>query len=203
MEDDDNFNENKVIFLGDTNVGKTSLIRISTGRKIDSGMKPTVTASFTSKRFSYNKKDYVFNLWDTIGQEKYRALVRIFFKNAIILVLVYDITNKNSFNTLNYWHEQIKNELMNDSYILAVVGNKKDLYQYEEVAEEEAQKFADGINAKFKVSSAKEEPLVFIEFLEELFIDYIKKIYNKKPNLPRNLSLKKKDIIKKNKKKCC
>ena len=133
MEDDDNFNENKVIFLGDTNVGKTSLIRISTGRKIDSGMKPTVTASFTSKRFSYNKKDYVFNLWDTIGQEKYRALVRIFFKNAIILVLVYDITNKNSFNTLNYWHEQIKNELMNDSYILAVVGNKKDLYQNEEI----------------------------------------------------------------------
>ena len=203
MEDDDNFNENKVIFLGDTNVGKTSLIRISTGRKIDSGMKPTVTASFTSKRFSYNKKDYVFNLWDTIGQEKYRALVRIFFKNAIILVLVYDITNKNSFNTLNYWHEQIKNELMNDSYILAVVGNKKDLYQNEEISEEEAQKFADGINAKFTISSAKEEPLVFIEFLEELFIDYIKKIYNKKPNLPRNLSLKKKDIIKKNKKKCC
>ncbi len=203
MEDDDNFNENKVIFLGDTNVGKTSLIRISTGRKIDSGMKPTVTASFTSKRFSYNKKDYVFNLWDTIGQEKYRALVRIFFKNAIILVLVYDITNKNSFNTLNYWHEQIKNELMNDSYILAVVGNKKDLYQNEEISEEEGQKFADGINAKFTISSAKEEPLVFIEFLEELFIDYIKKIYNKKPNLPRNLSLKKKDIIKKNKKKCC
>ena len=203
MEDDDNFNENKVIFLGDTNVGKTSLIRISTGRKIDSGMKPTVTASFTSKRFSYNKKDYVFNLWDTIGQEKYRALVRIFFKNAIILVLVYDITNKNSFNTLNYWHEQIKNELINDSYILAVVGNKKDLYQNEEISEEEAQKFADGINAKFTISSAKEEPLVFIEFLEELFIDYIKKIYNKKPNLPRNLSLKKKDIIKKNKKKCC
>ena len=203
MEDDDNFNENKVIFLGDTNVGKTSLIRISTGRKIDSGMKPTVTTSFTSKRFSYNKKDYVFNLWDTIGQEKYRALVRIFFKNAIILVLVYDITNKNSFNTLNYWHEQIKNELMNDSYILAVVGNKKDLYQNEEISEEEAQKFADGINAKFTISSAKEEPLVFIEFLEELFIDYIKKIYNKKPNLPRNLSLKKKDIIKKNKKKCC
>ena len=204
MEEDQN-NNDKVIFLGDSSVGKTSLIKISTGQSFNPNCSSTLTASYVSKQFKYNNNTYIFNLWDTIGQEKYRALTKIFFKDAIIVILVYDITKKTSFDSLNYWYEQIENEL-NDNYILAIVGNKKDLYLEEIISEQEGKDFANSKNAKFKLSSAKDDPLSFSDFLEELFVDYINKSENKIKNKTRGYSITKKDYVKnknKNNNKCC
>ena len=115
----------KVILLGESSVGKTSLINISTGGKFRSAESSTLNANYRHKKIQYNGKNYVFNLWDTIGQEKYRALTKVFFKDSKIVVLVYDITEEKSFKELDYWYNQIIDEIGKENCLLAVVGNKK------------------------------------------------------------------------------
>ena len=212
MSDEEEENSNKVIFLGESFVGKTNLLKISIGKPFDPHTLTTWTSSYVPKEYIYNNQKYIFHLWDTIGQEKYRSLTKIFFKDAIIVILVYDITKKKTFDALQeYWFEEVKNEL-GDDFILAIVGNKSDLYTEEEVSEVEGKNFAISKGCKFKLSSAKTDPLSFTQFLEELFKDYIEK--NKKIDIqkPRGLSIIRKNVKKNNEnnenkenkeKKCC
>ena len=202
MEEDDDAG-NKVIFLGETSVGKTNLIKVSIGKKFDPHSVSTWSASYVPREFTYNNRNYVFDLWDTIGQEQYRSLTKIFFKDAIIVILVYDITNRKSFEELEYWYGEVKNEV-GDEFILAIVGNKRDLYTEEQVSEQEGRKYAAEKGAKFKLSSAKEDPIGFIQFLEELFKDFIDKNSNHIMGKPRGLSIQNKDMKKNNNtKNCC
>jgi len=195
-------NGNKVIFIGETFVGKTNLIKVSLGKPFDPNPDTTWSASYAPKEFIYDNQKYTFNLWDTIGQEKYRALTKIFFKGAIIAIIVYDITKKKTFEALEYWYEQLKEQIGED-FILAIVGNKIDLYTKQEVTEEEGKNFAASKGAKFKLSSAKDNPLNFTEFLEELFRDYLDKNKNNKKDRSRGLSITKSSIKDENKKKGC
>ena len=199
MSDEDNENGNKVIFLGESNVGKTNLMRISVGKPFDFHSMSTWSVSFLPKNFIYNNRTYTFNLWDTIGQEVYRSLTKIFFKNAIIVLLIYDITSRKTFEELEYWYQQVKNELGNE-FLLAIVGNKKDLFIDMKVTEEEGKKYADEKGAKFKLSSAKDDPMDFTQFLEDLLKESIEKNYST-INKPRGLSILPKKS--ENKKKCC
>ena len=199
MSDEDNENGNKVIFLGESNVGKTNLMRISVGKPFDFHSMSTWSVSYLPKNFIYNNRTYTFNLWDTIGQEVYRSLTKIFFKNAIIVLLIYDITSRKTFEELEYWYQQIKNEL-NNEFLLAIVGNKKDLFIDMKVTEEEGKKYADEKGAKFKLSSAKDDPMDFTQFLEDLLKESIEKNYST-INKPRGLSILPKKS--ENKKKCC
>ena len=195
-------NGNKVIFIGETFVGKTNLIKVSLGKPFDPNPDTTWSASYVPKEFTYDNQKYSFNLWDTIGQEKYRALTKIFFKGAIIAIIVYDITKRKTFEALEYWYEQLKEQL-GDDFILAIVGNKIDLYTKQEVSEEEGKNFAASKGAKFKLTSAKDNPLSFTQFLEELFQDYIEKNKNNKKERSRGLSINKCNINIENKKKGC
>ena len=199
MSDEDNENGNKVIFLGESNVGKTNLMRISVGKPFDFHSMSTWSVSYLPKNFIYNNRTYTFNLWDTIGQEVYRSLTKIFFKNAIIVLLIYDITSRKTFEELEYWYQQVKNELGNE-FLLAIVGNKKDLFIDMKVTEEEGKKYADEKGAKFKLSSAKDDPMDFTQFLEDLLKESIEKNYST-INKPRGLSILPKKS--ENKKKCC
>ena len=199
MSDENNENGNKVIFLGESNVGKTNLMRISVGKPFDFHSMSTWSVSYLPKNFIYNNRSYTFNLWDTIGQEVYRSLTKIFFKNAIIVLLIYDITSRKTFEELEYWYQQIKNEL-NNEFLLAIVGNKKDLFIDMKVTEEEGKKYADEKGAKFKLSSAKDDPMDFTQFLEDLLKESIEKNYST-INKPRGLSILPKKSEKN--KKCC
>ena len=195
----------KVIFLGETFVGKTSLINVSIGRKYDSNEESTLTSNYSVKPFDYKGQKFTFYLWDTIGQEKYRSLTNMFFKDSNIVILVYDITNLNTFNQLEYWHNQVVKQLTEEGYILAIVGNKQDLFKDEKVKEEQGKKFASEINAKFKLSSAKDDPLSFTQFLEELFKEFIDKNMDKlrKKRAERGSMMIKSNKNKKKKHKCC
>ena len=199
MSDEDNENGNKVIFLGESNVGKTNLMRISVGKPFDFHSMSTWSVSYLPKNFIYNNRSYTFNLWDTIGQEVYRSLTKIFFKNAIIVLLIYDITSRKTFEELEYWYQQIKNEL-NNEFLLAIVGNKKDLFIDMKVTEEEGKNYADEKGAKFKLSSAKDDPMDFTQFLEDLLKESIDKNLST-INKPRGLSIRSKNS--ENNKKCC
>ena len=201
MSSDNNGTENKVIFLGEAGVGKTTLIKVSIGQKFDKVYNSSISLSFNPKQIIYNNKKYTFNLWDTIGQEKYRSLTKIFYKKSKIIIFVYDITNKNSFKNLEYWINSVNTELGDEKFIKAIVGNKSDLYLKEEIKEDEAKEFAASKNAKFKLCSAKNDPLAFCKFLEELCIECINN--NDKENIESNSSVKLNKKKTKNKKEKC
>ena len=98
----------KVVLLGETGVGKTSIIQRFIENKYDPYTTPTLGASFFIKNYEINKKVITYQIWDTAGQERYRGLGRQFYKNSKIGILVYDITSTKSFKELeNYWHKEL------------------------------------------------------------------------------------------------
>lgn len=177
--------EVKAILIGGHYVGKTSLINVTIGLQFDTNLKPTITSSYVEKEFIINQKKYLVKLWDTAGMERYRTLNKLFYKNADIVIFVYDITRKDSFDELNFWTSEIKKEL-GENLILGLAGNKTDLIDIEEVDESIARDYAKKIKAEFKLVSAKENPDIFIRFLNEMLIKYINKnqstITNRKGN---------------------
>ena len=145
----------KVALLGNSGVGKSSIIlRYSTDRfEIDS--LTTKGAEYSQTKVEINGKSYKLDIWDTAGQEQYRSLGKHFYINAYIVILVYDISKKDSFEDLkNIWY----NDLIRygeKCTVIAIVGNKIDLYEKEEVNENEGRAFAKEKNALFMQVSAK------------------------------------------------
>ncbi len=146
----------KVVLVGESGVGKTSIIKQFTQHNFDPDSQASISSQFTSKvvNISNSKKAIRFDLWDTAGQEKYRALAKIFYKDARIIMFVYEIVNKKSFESIqNYWYQQVSQNCLPDA-VFALVGNKNDLYNQSEVNEDEAMKWADSIGAIFQTTSA-------------------------------------------------
>jgi small GTP-binding protein len=110
----------------------------------------------STKQVYYEKTDQKINyeIWDTAGQEKYRSLTKIFYQDSKVTLLVYDITRKDSFEAIkNYWYTEVRDNSPQD-VIIAIVVNKSDLYEYEEVTEDEAKEFAKSVNAIYQQTSA-------------------------------------------------
>ena len=147
----------KVVLIGESGVGKTSIISRFITNTFSSILMSTTGASFATKSIYLEKEDRTvkFEIWDTAGQEKYRSLAKVFYKNAQVCLLVYDISRKTSLDEIkNYWFKEIKNNAT-DNIILALAGNKSDMYEFEEVSDEEAKNYAKEINAIFQKTSAK------------------------------------------------
>ena len=193
----DDAEEIKVILVGDSGVGKTNLINTSLGKTFQSVEDSTISPSYSVLNFELGGKKYMLNLWDTAGQEKYLKVTKLFFKGSGIIILVYDITNAQSFENLKKWHK-ISEDIIETEHLYGVVGNKNDLYLDSKVLEDDAKNFAKSINTKHKLVSAKIEPQVFVDYLEELLITY-KKIEIK--NRRRSVKLTK-DHKTKSKKSC-
>jgi small GTP-binding protein len=204
----------KVVLIGESGVGKTSIISRFITNTFSSILMSTTGASFATKSIYLEKEDRTvkFEIWDTAGQEKYRSLAKVFYKNAQVCLLVYDISRKTSLDEIkNYWFKEIKNNAT-DNIILALAGNKSDMYEFEEVSDEEAKNYAKEINAIFQKTSAKTDVGV-----NELFKMIGQKVVNPQAENTSNLTKDeqkkrgdklKKDKIKKennsnNKNKCC
>ena len=147
----------KVVLLGETGVGKTCIIGRFINNTFENNIMSTTGASYAGKTMSFDEfggKCIKFEIWDTAGQEKYRSLTKIFYKDAAVAILVYDITRKESYEELkNYWYNQLK-ECSPSNIVIGIAANKCDLYDNEQVSEDEARKFADEIGAVFKLTSA-------------------------------------------------
>ena len=149
----------KVVILGESDVGKESLIAQFTTGNFDPDVVTNLSAQYVSKTIEYDnlQKSIKFDIWDTAGQEKYRALAKIFYKDAKVIILVYDITKRRSFDELkSYWYEMIKQNADPDA-IIAIVANKNDLYDSQQVKDEEAREFARSVKAIFQSTSAKSD----------------------------------------------
>ena len=191
----------KIILVGDSGTGKTNLITVAAGFDFNHESITTTSCSYIQKTVTTkNGKEYKINLWDTIGQEKYRSLTKIFIKDSKIVIFVYDITNRASFESLKYWNKTIE-EILGQDPVFGIVGNKVDLYLQEKVKQNEGEQFAESIGAKFKLTSAKNDPKSISDFIVELLEEY--EIKNGICTERIDSMFLDKDKIKKENEKCC
>ena len=168
----------KVVLLGEAGTGKTCLISRFTGGLFNPDTMSSLSAQFITKTIQINDKPLKFDIWDTAGQEKYRSLAKIFYKDAKAICLCYDITSKKSFEELkDYWYEQQTKLNADGNPIFAVVGNKIDLFDSQQVKDEEGKAFAKKINAIFQETSAKTSVGVN-ELFEKIAMKYIDPNYD-------------------------
>ena len=148
----------KVVLLGQAGVGKTCIISKFITGDFNPNTISSLSAQYISKNMTIQDKVIKFDIWDTAGQERFRALAKIFYKDAKVICLCYDITSKESFNELkDYWYEKQTKLNANGDPIFAVVANKNDLYQSAQVKDEEGKAFAKSINGIFQSTSAKSD----------------------------------------------
>jgi Ras-related protein Rab-11A len=143
----------KVIIIGDSGVGKTNLM----GRWMDnrfSQTTATINVEFAAKNFLVDNRVVKIQLWDTAGQEQYRAVTRTFYRNALGAVVVYDITNYNTFYRINQWLKDVRETPGNENCQILLVGNKTDIEKGREVPTEEAVRFAKAQGLFFMETSA-------------------------------------------------
>ena len=173
MFDEKDLETLKIVLVGESGVGKTSIITQYIDNIFQKDQQSTIGGTFSTKTIKCgNGKILKLEIWDTAGQERYRSVTKLFYKDANAAILVYDITNKFSFEEIqNYWFGQVKDSAP-ENIIIAIVANKLDLYENEQVDETIARKYAQDNNALFACTSAKNT-----SGIEDLFIE-IAKIYS-------------------------
>ena len=193
----------KVILLGECGVGKSNIILRFTNGEFNEDSITTNSTSYIMKSIKKNGITYRINVWDTAGQEKFRSITKMFLKDASIIILVYSIVDKKSFECLDYWYETII-DICDKDTIIGIVGNKYDLFSERVIEDETAIKFALEKKAFVKFISAKDDQLGVDDLFNFALDKYIEK--NKNENKQRRKSLKnQKDqkSVKIQKKKCC
>ncbi len=181
-------NSVKITLLGNSGVGKTCIILRFTNNEYNENSISTKGANYMPKTIKVQDKTLNLDIWDTAGQEQYRSLGKHFYKDSYIVILVYDITNKDSFEDLkNVWYNDL--EKYGEKYsVLAVVGNKIDRFDAEDtVPEDEARKFAEEKNAVFMLVSAKNGDninnlfnVLANKYIDPFFQSQVKEEINKK-----------------------
>ena len=130
----------KIVLIGDINVGKTSILSRFRYGSFESDYMPTLGIDFFSKNLFFEDKTIRLILWDTAGQERFRSLIPSYLKNADCIIIVFDITNKESFLSLNKWLTDAKNNA-SENTIYVICGNKIDLKERRTVNENEINEY--------------------------------------------------------------
>ena len=186
----------KFILLGNPGVGKSSIFRYLSSGCFKADTISTIGVDKKTLYYSYEieellkkkkikrvKKDFTISLFDTSGQERYRAITRNYYKSAEGILLLYDITNRNSFESVESWIEQIKSSIsgkLQSDYLIILIGNKLDLVK-ENISERKVtEKEAKDICNKYDIIWGEEQSIKDIKFeeLNKLFERYVKLVYN-------------------------
>jgi len=182
-----NKNSIKIILLGESGVGKTNLINVSMDKQFEQNTITSIHSSYLEGSVEYNDKLFEYSIWDTAGQEVYRSLNKIFIKGAKIVICVYAIDSKESFQQMEYWINNAQEILEKDQYILAILANKSDLFEDQAVPDEDGRNLSNKYKAKFYITSAISDVAGFKKFIKELIVDYICLIG---PEQEKNLNFK-------------
>ena len=202
----------KLVFLGDPGVGKSCLIARFILGVYDTYKLGATEGKCVSKTIEIPEigESISLDIWDTLGQEKYRSLTKIFLQGAKMVILVYDITRKDSYDNMkSEWYKLIK-EGADPDVLIGIAGNKSDRYDDEAVTEQEARYFAENIGAVFSLTSAQNN-----SGINELFKELVKKYLGpipatiesniqkeeQKVESKQDIKLDEKDVAKKNEKK--
>ena len=189
----DNIIEIKLILLGKSGVGKTCIINRYIYDTFDHGQTPTSNVKTNEKILIIDKKKVKLNIWDTVSQEKYHSISKLFYNNTQILILVYEVIDRESFDELDFWRNLFY-EHNGDDVIVGVAGNKEDLFLEKKVDAEEGKEYSRKINAKFAQLSAKANRKGINDFILELVKQYLNK-QNEKPEIIEENMIREKGII--------
>lgn len=200
----------KVIMIGNSGVGKSSLMLQFTDNKFSDQFISTIGVDFKITSLEIHNKIVKIQIWDTAGQERFRTITQSYYRGANVIFLVFDLTNSRSFDCLAKWNDEI-NSHSNKDIIKILVGNKKDMIDEKKISWNEARLFADKNNfmGYFETSAMD------LEGLERLFIFMCKEFIKKNENdkiVGKHISNETKKIfkldekifkIKNDKNKCC
>lgn len=193
----------KILIIGDSNVGKTSILLQYTSNFFQETHIATIGIEFKLKEITLDNIEYKLNIWDTAGQERFKAITKSFFKAADGIIFVYDITKKSTFTNIKNWFQDAESKT--NDFKSIIVGNKIDLNDERTVTPEEGQNFANKKNCPFFESSAKDKINI-----DEIFLTLLKEILkNKKDVIDSKIKEEEKTInldnnnIQKKTKKCC
>jgi Ras-related protein Rab-5C len=164
----------KVVLLGDSGVGKTSIVQRFAFGTFKEENAATLGAMFIAKILEIPESNMTvkFQIWDTAGQEKYRSLAQMYYQDAAVAVLVYDITKRSTFDGMKVWLHELK-EKAPTNILTIIAANKSDLVEAEQVEFAEAKTFADDEKAVLKMTSAKDGMGI-----QDIFVD-IARLLNK------------------------
>ena len=171
LPESDNGINIKIVLNGESGVGCNTLAHRATGKEFISES-AVLNYCYTPIKFFVNYREIEVSLLNGPGQERFRSLSKFFLKNANIILFVYDITYKQSYDYLDERIEMAK-KLLENKFIGAIIANKNDLFLEEKINEEKGREFAKKQNYKFYLVSAKDNPQAFINCLDELVKDYI------------------------------
>lgn len=168
----------KLVLLGDMGAGKSSLVlRFVKGQFYDY-QESTIGAAFFSQTLAVNDITVKFEIWDTAGQERYHSLAPMYYRGAAAAIIVYDITNMDSFARAKKWVQELQRQ-GNANLVMALAGNKSDLASKRKVELEEGQKYADENGLFFMETSAKNAQNV-----NEIFYEIARKLPKAQPVQP-------------------
>ena len=168
----------KLILVGNSDVGKSSIISQYVNKEISDNHLSTITNEKLKKIVKIKDKELELDIWDTVGQENFRSVNKIFMKKAEIVLLVYDITNRKSFDELEFWYEQVIENCSDSIVVIAIAANKSDLYEEQNVDFDEGKEFAK----KKSINIIEETSSLDFENIDSLFnkilLEYIDKKYS-------------------------
>eukprot|EP00027_Filamoeba_sp_ATCC50430_P005346 CAMPEP_0168558310 /NCGR_PEP_ID=MMETSP0413-20121227/9903_1 /TAXON_ID=136452 /ORGANISM="Filamoeba nolandi, Strain NC-AS-23-1" /LENGTH=206 /DNA_ID=CAMNT_0008589425 /DNA_START=26 /DNA_END=643 /DNA_ORIENTATION=- len=146
----------KIILVGDSGIGKTSFLNMYINKKFSNQYKATIGADFLTKEVDINGTTATLQIWDTAGRERFQSLGVAFYRGADGAFLLYDITNKRSFESIPQWRDEFKLQSGKDDIPLVLVGLKSDLGAQRAVSTKAAQAVADAWGIPFMEVSSKE-----------------------------------------------
>ena len=163
----------KIVLIGDSFVGKSNILSKYLKNEFNEDSKATVGVEFGSKSFSIDNRSIKAQIWDTAGQERYKAITNAYYKGALGAFLVYDITRKETFDSVDKWIPELKANGSKNMSIL-IIGNKSDLEDKRKVAKSDGEQKAANYGVAFMETSALNG-----ENIEVAFDTMVKGIYEK------------------------
>jgi small GTP-binding protein len=145
----------KILTLGDTTVGKSSIVLRFSDNKFDDNIFATIGIDFKTKFIKVGEATVKVLIWDTAGQEKFQNIAKNYYKGANGVLLVYDITSKKSFERVDFWLKELKENNRIEDLFICLVGNKIDLEDKRIISKEKGKEYADANNIHFFEVSAK------------------------------------------------
>ena len=165
----------KILSLGETGVGKTSIISMYAENSFFANQEATIGIDFKTKNLKYKNKQFKILIWDTAGQERFRKITNQYYNSADGIFLVYDVTQNETFEQISYWINEMNNKIDKNKIGIILVGNKIDLNEKRQVSIEQAQKIAECFNIPYIETSASK-----CENINECFNLLIEEIFRKK-----------------------
>ncbi|KAI9321796.1 ras family-domain-containing protein [Dichotomocladium elegans] len=164
----------KLVLLGESGVGKSSLVHRFVNRDYEANREPTIGAAFLTQRCHLDDRSIKFEIWDTAGQERFHSLAPMYYRNAQAAIIVYDITKASTLDKAKSWAKELQRQA-NSGIVIALAGNKLDLVEdgvedgeddERQVPEEDARAYAEEAGLLFMETSAKTSKNVDTMFTE-------------------------------------